>query len=444
MSETYDLIVVGSGIAGLTAAYKAKKRGLKTLVLESASEIGGLIKSKVYKEGSEETLYELGPNTFLSSAENLNNLIKELGLENELLSLGFKDSKRFIYFKDGLHEVPVNPFKLLFSPILSPLGKLRVLLEPFCKKKNDKEESVAEFIERKFGKEVLDRLVSTFLQGVWAADEKKLSAKSALSKLVNLEEDYGSILLGLMKSPRKKKRVLKIHSFKKGMQVLVDSLANSIGFENIKTEELIKDIKYDGSYEIELEDSVIKSKALILATPAYKASELSLNLSRDLSEPLSGINYSPIALSFMKLERNSLKKDHEGFGLLIANNTLKKPFKTMGTIWSSELFKERKLTDSYIFASYLFGAKGDVEKNFEEIAIEEQKAILGPGAKIEPLNSMLLERAIPQYNLGHSDLIQKLNIAKEKFPGLGFVGNYLSGISLEDTISHSIRVSAKI
>ena len=234
----YDFIIIGAGISGLYAAFKLKKQNYKVLVLEAASEVGGTWKSIPYLN----SVYELGPNTILSNSVELFELIKELNLEESLVTKALKDSKRYIYYKNHLIEVKANPLSLLSSGLISLKGLLRIFLEPFTKKAV-KEESVSEFFNRKFGKEITEVLVKTFLKGVWAGDIEKLSAKVVFKDLVELDKKEGSIFLGFIKklmgaSPRGEKQKSKsIISFHSGLQSLCFKIAAKLTEEDIENTE---------------------------------------------------------------------------------------------------------------------------------------------------------------------------------------------------------------
>ncbi len=456
----YDAIIIGAGLAGLTAAYELKKQGLSVLVIEKSNHLGGSINTREYtaKDGKK-ILYEFGPNSFLSKAKNMSLLIKELGLEDKLIKTSFKNSKRFIHFKNKLEEVPIGFLPFLTTSLLSLKGKLRILMEPFVRiDKAPDDETVSDFVSRKFGKELLDNMVSTFLQGIWAGDVELLSAKSIFTPLVEAEKKDGSVFFGLIKKvfagkSKKSKEELSICSFDNGMQVLIEALSKEIGLENIivDVEGKLKSSD-DNGYEIEIgtrenhADSLVVSRTvsgakLIIATKAFQAASL---LHHDkygfLKNLLGRIYYAPVVLAAMTID-----KPLEGFGYLVHKA---KGTNTIGTLFLSSMFKERELSDENLIVSIMGGAtKSQVikEKNLEKLALKEQKELLNlKNESLKVIDTMILEKAIPQYNLGHSYRIKQLKNELEKFPGLYLAGNYINGVSLEDTISLSKDIASDI
>ena len=463
-TNQYEHIIIGAGIAGLSAAYRLSKAGKRVLVLEKSDRLGGAFDSRKYKS----SIYEFGPNTLLSNSAELNKLIEELGLET--LRSSFKKSKRFLYLRKKLIEVPSGP-QILISDLLLPQAKFRILLEPFSSRKSaEEDESVWDFIGRKFGQEAA-LITASFLQGVWGGDAEALSAISTLKKLKDIEARDQSILLHGLQRIFQQKKNLDLVSFPEGMQSLTERLTELIrakgseiitGAELVSLESTQKD--YGISYSLVFRDKSgcehkIVSPSLMLATKAYESAELLRNISPILAEELSGIEYAPIALVAYTLpknlftinaEINQVRKSHrklEGFGYITG---LDAGFQSLGMIWSSELFPERNLQDEYLMVSFLGGAKnpGIIKESgdlIQQRAIQEQITILSPWSVREIthkdfnlLDFKLIAKAIPQYNLGHQCRRKNILMELEKFPGLQLYGNYLDGVSVVDTISKSL------
>ncbi len=488
----YDFIIVGGGISGLYAAYELKKKGFKVLLLEKNTVVGGTWNSVQYKTSS----YELGPNTILSNSDELLDLIEDLGMEDELLSSPLSSSKRYIYHHRKLIELSSNPLQLLNSGVLSILGFLRIFLEPFCHRafslgglKGDLslngEESVKQFCERKFGFELTDVLVKTFLKGVWAGDISKLSASVALGNLVKLEKKSGSILGGaitcalqgfisqisknlsksvasdeielessLKKRFAKKKSIL---SFKNGLQSLTQKMADELTESlklNAEVESILKlqpendenvknGVPQQFDYLLKTNQGDFKAKSVIIASPAYVAAKLLADLDSNVSASLASIEYAPIALCAYVLPKAKFKKDLKGFGFLSADDSIK----VLGSIWASELFPERNLDDEYLHISFIGGALNTsiINKDTQEIWNEltaELSLIYKDWAK-EPLGKedfqlldiKVLDKAIPQLNLGHGELIEDLQKQlRADNSKIHLVGNYLKGVSIKDAL----------
>ena len=501
MNMLYDFIIVGGGISGLYAAYELKKKGFKILILEKTAVVGGTWNSFQYKT----SIYELGPNTILSNSDELIALIEDLGMEDELLSSQLSSSKRYIYHHHKLIELSSNPLQLLNSGVLSTLGFLRIFLEPFfykaltCRTAGatrkpadlNAEESVRQFCERKFGIELTDVLVKTFLKGVWAGDISQLSANIALSNLVKLEKKSGSIFFGfiidifqsfisrvpenlfkgvisdevelessLKKEFSKNKSTL---SFKNGLQSLTQRMADELS-ESLKLNTEVKSVlkvhhengestevsehEQQCDYLLKTNQGDFQAKSVIIASEAYAAAKLLADLDSKVSESLASIEYAPIALCAYVLPKSKLKKELKGFGFLSADDSMK----VLGSIWASELFSERNLDDEYLHISFIGGALntsivsaeikvcepshlwGELTAELSLIYKDWAKEPLGK-EDFKLLDIKVIGKAIPQLNLGHGKLIEDLQKQlRSDNPKIHLIGNYLKGVSIKDAL----------
>ena len=454
----YDYIIVGAGISGLYAAYNLSKHNKSFLLLEKNSSLGGTWKSIKYKD----SLFELGPNTIIDSSKDLQLLIEDLELESEVLKCPLKESKRYIFDGTELQELSSNPLSLLFSGLISTGGFLDFLFKFFSLtqsskvKINDEEfqkgESVRDFAERNFGKEITRKLLETFLKGVWAGDPEKLSADYALKILAQMEKEHGSIFKALLSKfgkSKAKSKAKSIISFKEGLQSLCTAIVNKIAAENIALNSKVNKIELEADkYIVETssgeETKSFQAKNIIFASKSFEVAELLGAIAPDLSEELNEIYYAPIALFAYSLPKSAFSKDLDGFGYLSAAEE----FKTLGSIWASQLFPERNLDDEYVFLSCIGGAKNQEILELSEdclwnqYIIPEQKRVYGKFLA-KPLNdfdfkllaSKKITRAIPQLNIGHAEINSKIkSLLQNKYPNIHLLGNYMEGVAIKDAL----------
>src|ERR1700689_1175047 len=195
MKNPIQAAVIGAGISGLACAYRLQQLGLDVGVFESTLAPGGMIDS-VEKDG---LLFEAGPQSFQGTPELLE-LIRELGLEAQLQKADPR-APRYVLLHHRLRKVPMSPQALLDSTLLNPVSRWKIASEPFKKSHPPSEaESVAAFVRRKFGNEILEYLVAPFGSGVYAGDPEKLSLKAAFPQVDQWERQHGSVLRGAMKS----------------------------------------------------------------------------------------------------------------------------------------------------------------------------------------------------------------------------------------------------
>ena len=176
--STVDFAIVGAGISGLASAWFLREAGYSVRVLESADYLGGSIRS----ERSEGFLVEAGPNSTLENTDALGELIRGVGLQQEVLEADEQAKKRYILKQGDLLPLPVSPLAFFRTPLFSAKGKLRLLAEPFFGRAGS-EETIASFVRRRLGPEFLDWAIDPFISGVYAGDPEQLSVQAATRKI---------------------------------------------------------------------------------------------------------------------------------------------------------------------------------------------------------------------------------------------------------------------
>jgi oxygen-dependent protoporphyrinogen oxidase len=438
MSDPQRVIVVGGGISGLACAFRLQRLGIPVTLLEAADRVGGMV-GTVEKDG---LLFESGPQSF-QGTDSILELIRQLGVENELLTADPR-APRSVLMRGKLHEIPMSPRALLTSSLLTPGSRWKIASEPFRKTRPpSKEESVANFVRRKFGHEILEYLVAPFVSGVYAGDPEKLSLRAAFPTLEEWEREYGSVLRGAMKSrPAKDKRAgpPPLCSFRRGVATLARALGETLG-TSLRAGARVIAIHRTGQasaskYEIRVasggREESISAQAVVVAAPAYAASHLVSAVSSPLAHRLSGIAYAPVAVVAAAYYARQVGHSTDGFGFLVPRS---EKLHTLGTVWNSSLFAGRARDGMIVMTSFAGGVMEPeiVDKPETEIAtiVQDENArvlqITGP-----PVASAVWRypRALPQYNLGHGHIVAAIRDDERANPGLFFAGNYLEGPSL--------------
>jgi oxygen-dependent protoporphyrinogen oxidase len=448
VSTSHSVIVVGAGISGLACAYTLKKSGASVLLLEGSALPGGMIRS-VEDQGF---LFETGPQSFSTTAA-LNALIQDLNLAGEFCPAPAR-APRYILVNGSLRPVPLSPPAFLGSSLLKWSAKFSILREPFQKSfppKND--ESIADFVRRKFSPDLLNLLVGPFVSGIYAGDPEKISLRAAFPTLHEAEMAAGSIIRG-MKAVAKKRtgpRVkMTLASFRRGNQALTDALANGLR-DVIRTDvrvtqssrgatgfELLADTP-SGSAQFE-------TKQLVLATPTYVAASLLKPFAASAAEALSQIEYAPVAVVSLGYRRADVAHSLDGFGFLVPRSA---GLKILGTVWNSSLFPNRAPDDHVQLTSFLGGATDPdtislSDSSLVDLARRELTPVLGLKAPPFASHVTIYERAIPQYNLGHIERLSAIADALAKIPGLHLTGNYLRGPAIGACIEQAQEVAESI
>src|SRR6185295_2615181 len=198
-----SVAIIGAGITGLTAAWKLQQQGIAVTVYEAGDRAGGVIQS-VRQHGY---LAESGPNTILETAPEIPALIRDLGLEPRRTYASAAAEKRYLVRDRKLIALPGSPLGFFRTSLFSADAKLRLLREPFiAPAPASREENLAEFVQRRLGREFLGYAINPFVAGVYAGDPHHLSVKHAFPRLYNLEQRYGSLIKGQVLGARERKR----------------------------------------------------------------------------------------------------------------------------------------------------------------------------------------------------------------------------------------------
>ena len=219
--------IIGGGISGLTTAFWLKQNGIDVRLFEKNDSVGGSIRTQI-ENGF---LVEYGPNSTLETTPLIDKLLNELNILDEKIYASKDSNKRYILRNGKIFPLPMSPGAFLSTKLFSNSAKLRLLKEPFIRSKGNAYETIAEFTIRRLGEEFLDYAINPFVAGVFAGDPEMINVKTAFPKLYELEQRYGSLIKGAIKSGRqrrkskeKSKQSAKTFSFKKGMQTLTDAI----------------------------------------------------------------------------------------------------------------------------------------------------------------------------------------------------------------------------
>jgi protoporphyrinogen/coproporphyrinogen III oxidase len=445
-----NTVVVGAGIAGLACAYRLKQLGVAVTLLEEADRVGGVIGS-VRQNGF---LFEKGPQSFLGT-ETLLKLTQELGIERELVRADPR-APRFVLLKHKLHAIPMSPGALLTSSLLTPGSRFRIVSEAFRKSQAPKdEESVAQFVRRKFGHEILEYLVTPFVSGIYAGDPERLSLKSAFPSLSEWEQQYGSVLRGAMKSrPAQGKPRPSLCSFQGGNSTLLDTIAKDLGasLQLRSSAEYVEKASPTARSQFQLriransDATEMNAAAIIFAAPAYVTGHLLRPFSERVAASLSGIAYAPVAVVGGGYWQKQIATPLQGFGCLVPRS---EGYQVLGTVWNSSLFPGRAPEGMATLTSFIGGATNPtiVQTDPENIS----NVVEGDVAKILDIGGPPAERcvwrypkALPQYNLGHAQVVTSVREEIAQMPGLFLCGNYLEGPSIGNCIEQAFRTAESV
>jgi protoporphyrinogen/coproporphyrinogen III oxidase len=490
------VVVVGGGVAGLGAAWALHREGVRVHLLEAGAEVGGVVNSRAGWEADapseppgpgrsgagprdlEGLPLEFGPQTLSTRDPELLRAFRELGLDHRMVEADAAGGRRYVVHAGQPVAVPHGPADFLTSPLLSASAKFRLLGEPFRGRSGPSaagggddaalDESVASFVRRRFGPEVLDRLVDPFVSGVFAGDPERLALGAVFPDLVRAEASHGSVVRGMLSRARATRRERsgvprtpsRILTFRGGLQSWPLAVAEALGPGAVRRGARVVALAPEpgdrGGWRVTWEDAEagapsgvrqeIRARAVVLATPAPASARLLRELDPEGAEALAGIPYAPVSVVHVVWPRASVAHPVDGFGVLVPSLEGRR---ILGSLWPGTLFPGRVPEDLVVTANFVGGARTPERAHLPDPELLAMvRGELGDllGARGEPV----LERvrrwpeAIPQYVAGHSRRVDAISRAEERLPGLVLAGNWRSGVSLGAAWTSGTEAGARV
>lgn len=421
--------VIGGGISGLSTAWYLVQRGIGVTLYERENRVGGSIHTR--SEG--DWLVDEGPNTLMVRDRRIRELLEALHLTGEVVEAGSGAKNRFIVKGGRLEPLPRSPVELLRTPLLSAKAKGRLLTEPFRRRSVDPEESIASFVKRRMGREVLDYLVNPFVAGIFAGDPERLSIRHTLPKLWAMEQEHGSLLRGMIRGGKRERAQL--ISFRGGMSALPEALAARLGDRIILNAPVHGvDRNGEGRWRIAYGDGKeAVHDAVVLASPPSASADI---LPPDRKTALlREIPFAPLSVIATGFRAGAVGHPLDGFGMLVPE---REPSPLLGTLFSSSLFPGRAPEGYRLLTHFVGGDRqpelaGLDQAELLERILPELNSLLGIDGKPEVTFHRHWPRAIPQYTRGYDRYLE--TVGRLKGDGLFFSGNYLGGVSLPDCIT---------
>jgi len=463
-----SVAIIGAGITGLTAAFCLKRKGLSVTVYEAGSRVGGVIQS-LRQDGY---LAEFGPNTLLETSPKIAQLVREAGLQSRRLDPDPKAEARFVVRHRRPIAMPGSPLGFFTTDLFTLKAKLAVLREPFIPRRRDGiEESIGQFVVRRFNQEFLDHAIDALVAGIYAGDPAKLSVTHAFPKLKALEDNYGSMIKGQILGARERKKRGEIakdrapkFSFDEGLQVLPDTLAALLG-DAVKLNTPVTKLTRTGeSWRVSTATGEAEHTTVIFCGTAPRLAELQIKL-EPLTRPsatlspsdgvrgtrvelalFSEIRYPPVASVVLGFRREDLAHDCRGFGMLIPRIA---GFKSLGTIFSSALFPNRAPAGHHTLTTYVGGERYPElaslpQDKLVEVVCEDLRVLLSLRGPPTFQHVVMYPKAIPQYNVGYGKYKDLMTQIESQAPGFFLAGHYRDGVSLSDSILSGINIVDRV
>lgn len=461
--EKKKVVIIGGGITGLTTAYYLQKEAiekglpLEVLLVEASHRVGGKLQTLV-RDGF---VIERGPDSYLERKQSATRLIKEVGLDQELINN--TAGKSYVLVQERLHPMPggsimgiptqIAPF--VTTGLFSFAGKIRAAADfvlPRSKAVSD--QALGEFFRRRLGDEVVENLIEPLLSGIYAGDIDQLSLMATFPQFYQVEQKYRSLVLGMKKatppapkkSPSTKSKGMFL-TLKTGLQSLADAVE-----DKLEAGSVIKGIRVDrvkkkeNKYRLELNNGeTIEADVIVSAVPHQTTHAMFPQYDFfDAFENMPSTSVATVALAFPK---EAVEKDIDGTGFVVSRNS---DYTITACTWTHKKWPH-SCPDGKVLLRCYVGRPGDEtivdlsDDEITKIVLEDLNKTMN--ITMDP-NFVVVSRwkdSMPQYTVGHKERINKVkeNASKE-LPGVFLVGSSFEGLGIPDCIDQGEAAVKKV
>lgn len=473
MNNPRTVAIVGGGISGLATAFalqeQAAAAGLSIVctILDASPTWGG----KIITHRIGDLVTEAGPDSFLSNKPAGLQLIEKLGLTDQLINTNETGKKAFVYSMGRLCELPeglvvitpgqIRPF--LESGLLSIGGLARMAMDLLLPaKRGQHDESLASFFRRRFGRQAFERMMEPLMAGIYAGDAEQMSLKATFPRFLELEQEYGSVIRGMMaarkpaqlsqgEGPRRTMFV----SLKNGLEDLVSALVLRLTDRGVRLRAgtVVESLRVRShelgrwTYDIMLQDgSALSVDSLVLATPAFVSAELLRPLSPIAGGVLETIPYASTATIAMAYPASIIGGSVQGFGFIVPRAEKRD---LIAATWTSLKWPHRAPAGRLMVRCYVGGVGREAILQLDDEALTakvkaELKGICGVTAEPTYVEVNRWMKAMPQYLLGHLDKLDQIEAALSRYGGLVLTGAAYRGVGIPDCIRDGALAAERV
>jgi oxygen-dependent protoporphyrinogen oxidase len=444
----HDAVVIGGGIAGLACAFELGRAGADVVVLEAEAAAGGNVRTHAV-DGYR---FERGPHTFLASADDVFALVAAAGAEGELVSTRPQAAARFIVRGGRLHAAPSGPLSFLTTGLLSWRGKLALAAEPWRSARGAAEDEPASaFFARRFGAEAGRVLAGAFINGVYAGDPERLSARAAFPLFWGFEREAGSLIRGTIRYQKRRAveraragtpRRRGLYSLSGGLGALPAALAARLG-DRVRTGAAVRVLARDGAgWAVETDGTTVRAAQVVIATPPAAAGALLAGVAPAAARLVGATEMAPVAVVHLGFARR-LAAVPEGFGFLAPRG---EGVRSLGVLFPSRLFADRTPPGGELLTAFVGGTLDPQALELDDAALRDLvladlAALLGALPAPHLVRVMRYPAAIPQLTQGHVERIAAAAAELGALGGIRLAGNYLAGVGLKDAAAVGRRAA---
>jgi oxygen-dependent protoporphyrinogen oxidase len=453
-----SVAIIGAGISGLTAAYRLRQQNVAVTLFEAAERAGGVVRS----ERCDGYLVEYGPSSIEGNDPVTQDLLSDLGLHAQRCTARQPTRKLAIVRNGKAQVLPLSAQTFLTSRLFSPLGKLRLLREPFIRAGNPgQEESVAAFARRRLGQEGCDYLLGTFVTSVLAGDPEHFSIRHALAGLAQSEQRYGSLTRGLLSMARERRRQgagtaqgareerSRAFSFLDGLQTLTDALFSRLR-PDVRLQTAVVRLQHLAPGWIVTtrsrdQDEQARFDAVISTVPLYQLPSIQFEPACDLT-PLTEVAYPPLSLLALGFRREQVGHSLEGTAIFVP---IAEGQRLRATLFSSSVYPARAPQGHVLLTCFIGGAWNPAAARQPSgrllaTTLSELRPLLAISGEPTFFKHIALSHSLPQYNVGYSRVLDCLERMEAGLPGFFMAGNYRQGVSVRAALLSGYETAGRL
>ena len=467
--------VIGGGIAGLSTAWyiikeaQAAGKRAQVTVLEARERWGGKVLTETVAHEAGAFTVEAGPDSYLTQKPWAADLARELGIGERII--GTNDASRKVYvvnrgkptpLPDGvLLIVPTRFMPFALSPLISPLGKLRMGLDFLIPARRDgQDETLADFVTRRLGREALDKIAEPLMSGIYNAEADRQSVLATFPRFRGLEEQYGSLTRGILASRHAgakartpaapgavKQKPSAFQSFRGGSQELTDALAAALADRaELRVGAAVTAVERGERWRLRLaQGETLDADAVALACPSFVAADLLAEVAADAARMLAALRYvgtGTVSLAYRAAD--IVRARAGGFGLVVPMSE-KRPLNAV--TFSSIKFDHRAPDGCVLLRVFFGGSRSPASMDLADDALlgtvrRELDTLLG--IRGDPLFHRIYRwpRSNPQYDVGHLDRVAAIEGGLPA--GIYVTGSPYKGVGLPDCVKQAQETAARI
>jgi protoporphyrinogen/coproporphyrinogen III oxidase len=411
------ILILGGGISGLTLAYYlSRKKDLFDIhLIEQSNRMGGWIDS----DATTGFFFEKGPRIFPGSrSAAFLSLAKDIGMENELIESNPDGHGRYLWKNGKLRKVPM----LSWGLVQGLMRDLRV------KPSLEEDESVWDFACRRFNEKVAADFFDPMVVGIYGGGVREASMKSCFPRFWKWEQEHGSVIRGVFKSPRHKGP--RMFSFRRGLKSVIQKLEEVTPVHFHREEKVIELKALENGFEVKTSEGHYTADYVFSALPCHAIGKLLIP--QLLNVPMRGTTIVNLGYHQKVLKKN-------GFGYLVGSG---EGDEVLGVIFDSVAFPQFNHGSQETRLTVMLKSDDLSDGEARDLALKALKNHLGISHPPTVSNVTRAPKVFPQMNVGHDKMMKNLEeTMRQKYPRLQLVGNYLQGVGVNDCIERAKSVS---